>query len=185
MGVRERFSFEIIEGKIQNGETLVQEVRITIPDNGEHTFTFDEEVPEDEVGDEVAIEALKELGDNIDFNYTETRRFRGDNETSQALVDAFYINPFTTGQFTEINDSDYASSFPSKLRDRGLITSIGEISEREIWTLTPEGIKEALCLIGHPETIEELADIRQHDDNAGLHQLFDNVEEDEEAEADE
>lgn len=179
------YSVDVIEGVIENGETFIKEVKITLPEKGEQTFTFDEAVPEDEVSDEVAVEALKELADETDFNYTEPQKFKEGSKSSEGIVKMFYNMPFTSSQFGEISNLDYATSQPAQFRNRGLITSIGKINGDHIWVLTPLGIKEAMCIIGHPKAEIELEDIRQPTGSTGLQKLFNEPNEPEEAEANE
>lgn len=171
----DNYSYEVIDGLIDNGEVQAKQIRLK-KDDESIVLTFDEPVPTDEVESHIITNILNKLSDereDIDFSYTEPQRFRGQSNVSDALVKMFHICPCTTKQFDDYFGGEYGSSYPSKLRDKGLVTSIGKVGSKRIWVLTPEGMKEALCLIGHPEEPEDLIEIRDPTEKEGLNRLFD------------
>lgn len=183
----EELDYDVINGEIVDGETRVSEAIIWEGDDTPVEVTFDDPVSEDELQEQIItqfVNRIHELEAEPDFDYTEPQHFRGDSNISKALVEMFHICPFTTNQYTDQSKLEYASSYPSKLRDKGLVAQIGTIGSKSIWALTPKGTKEALCLLGHPQNQEQLVGVRQPQEESGLNRLFDSESLDNEEDSD-
>lgn len=177
METKNDLAVTIVEGEIRQMERYATEVIIEM-DGVNTTFSFDEPVREDEIVEALSYRLLEQTLEEREegFDYTEPQRFRGESNTSEALIQLFYMFPCTTSQFSDYTELDYASSYPSKLRDKGLTQAVGEVGSKTIWVLTPRGIKEAMCLIGHPETTGDLRQIMYNEEmeteSSGLSELF-------------
>lgn len=168
--------YEVVQGKIEDSEVLATEVRF-YNDPESRTYTFDSPVNEEDIVEWVGAELIKDwVKRNIEpeYDYTEPT-LNPDTVPTQALLVLGEMCPCTTSQFSERFDDEYASTRPSKLKNRGYLTAIGKVAGKNVWSLTPKGVKEILCLQGHPTNESQLL---SDTNNTGLDVLFNDDEDD-------
>lgn len=170
-----------VDGSIKEGVLEVESVEVSTEDSN-FEVEFNSVVPWDSVKDSILTALIEEKleDEKVDLSgedWEVPRHIRSDTDRFRVLKEIVDLGPIATGALEDNMPGVSVGSATYGLVEKGLVKCVGKVGRQNIYAATPMGVKE----VASKEEIESLI----YNNNGGLNQFFDNVNEEQEAEGDE